>query len=87
MMKKKLEEDLVRMTTKINEVNEICSMLGRYTYMYEPVIVSEVNAEGRQVPRVSCKAFPDRERDFHNVLKEDEFEDCYFRIKEKWEEF
>lgn len=87
LMKGKLEEDLVRMITKINEVNEVCSNLGRYTYMYSPAIETEVNQEGKQVPKVVCHAFPDREKDFHNTLTEDQFEDKYFMIKEKWENF
>lgn len=87
LTRQKLEEDLFRMTSKINEVNEMAQALGRSTYMYEPTIVSEAGPDGRQQPRVCCKAFPDRSKDFHNVLKEDEFEDTYFRIKEKWEGF
>ena len=54
--------------------------------MYVPTIVTEVQADGKQVPKVCCNAFPDWEKDFHNVLSEDQFDDTYFNIKEKWSE-
>jgi len=73
------------MITKINEVNEMCASLGRYTYMYEPCIVTETNTSGAHVPKVCCKAYPDRSKEFHNTLAFDKFEDVYYQIKEKWE--
>ncbi len=87
LTRQKLEEDLFRMTSRINEVNEICQSLGRHTYMYEPVIVTDLGPDGQPQPRVCCKAYPDRSKEFHNVLREDQFEDCYFRIMEKWESY
>lgn len=83
--KQQLQKDLVVMIAKINEINEVCQNLGRYTYMYEPCIVTEIQANGQRVPKVCCKAYPDRENNFHNVLSQNKFEDVYFQIKEKWE--
>lgn len=75
------------MFAKTSEVNDICSQLGRYTYFYEPSVVTTVNSEGRSEPKVVCKAYPDRSKAFHNVLSEDVFEDKYYLIKEKWESY
>ena len=47
LMWKQLEEQLVHMITKINEMHEICVNLGRYTYMYEPFIDIEVSQDGK----------------------------------------
>lgn len=41
--------------------------------------------DGKKIPKVCCKAYPDREKDFNNLLSEDMFEDAYFNIKEKWQ--
>jgi len=72
------------MIAKINEVNEICQSLGRYTYMYAPTIITEVQSDGKKLPKICCNAFPDRDKDFHNQLSEDQFDDAYFNIKEMW---
>ena len=87
LMWKQLEEQLVHMITKINEMHEICVNLGRYTYMYEPFIDIEVSQDGKQIPKLCCKAYPDWAKDFHNMLTYDQFEDTYFMMKEKWNNF
>jgi hypothetical protein len=60
LMRQRLEEDLAKMIAKINEVNEICMSLGRSSYMYEPTIITEIQSDGKKIPKVSCKAYPDR---------------------------
>ena len=87
LMRKQLEEQLVHMITRINEMHEICINLGRYTYMYEPFIDIEVTTDGKQIPKLCCKAYPDRGKEFFNTLTQDQFEDVYFMMQEKWNDF
>ncbi len=87
LMRKQLEEQLVHMITRINEMHEICINLGRYTYMYEPFIDIEVTTDGKQIPKLCCKAYPDRGKEFFNNLTQDQFEDVYFMMQEKWNDF
>jgi kinesin family protein 13 len=85
MQKKDLEHKLAKLIPQLNEVNEICQNLGRYTYNYEPHIEVEILPDGRRVPKAVVKAYPDRDKDFHNTLSFEEFEDKMYMIKEKWE--
>jgi len=39
--------------------------------MYQPTITTEVTKDGKWIPKVCCKAYPDWEKDFHNILSED----------------
>lgn len=75
------------MIAMVNESNEICQNLGRYNYHYEPFIRTEVLPDGRKVPKVCCRAFPDRDKDFNVELTFDQFEDKIFMIRDKWEAF
>jgi len=52
--------------------------------MYTPTIITEVQSDGKKLPKICCNAFPDRDKDFHNQLSEDQFDDAYFNIKEMW---
>ncbi|CAI2379027.1 unnamed protein product [Moneuplotes crassus] len=85
VQKKDLEQKLTKLIPQLNEVNEICHNLGRYTYAYEPHIITDILPDGRRVPKAVVKAYPDSEKSFYNVLSYDEFEDKMYRIKEKWE--
>ncbi len=82
-----LQIRLIRMITLCREMNEMCKDLGRENYEYKAHIVTEILPDGTRIPKVCCKAFPDKTKDFHNVLSFDELEDKYFLVKEKWESF
>jgi pSer/pThr/pTyr-binding forkhead associated (FHA) protein len=83
--RKNLEQKLSKLIPQINEVNEICQNLGRYTYNYIPHILTEVLPDGRRMPKLVVKAYPDREKEFYNILNFEEFEDKMYMIREKWE--
>lgn len=85
MEKKDLEMRLTKLLPQLNEVNEICQNLGRFTYDYKPDIVTVVEKDGRKVSKLVIKAYPDRDNEFYNQLSYEEFEDKVFRIREKWE--
>lgn len=34
-----------------------------------------------------CKAYPDKDKEFHNILELDEIEDKVFMMKEKWSKY
>lgn len=85
MQRKDLEVKLTKLIPQLNEINEICQNLGRYTYMYEPHIITDVLPDGRRVPKLVVKAFPDRDKDFYNTLSYEAFEDKVYMIREKWE--
>lgn len=85
MQKKDLELKLTKLIPQLNEINEICSSLGRFTYNYEPHIVVDILPDGRRVPKAVIKAYPDKDKDFYNILSFDEFEDKMYMIREKWE--
>ena len=82
-----LQEQLAKMIIMCNEANEVAESLGREGYRYEPFIETVVLPDGSTKPKVFCKAFPDKEKDFHNVLSFDEMEDKMYRIRDKWEEY
>ena len=85
MQRKDLEHKLNKLIPQLNEVNEICQNLGRYTYNYIPHIITDVLPDGKRIPKLIVKAYPDRDKDFYNSLSYDEFEDKIYRIREKWE--
>jgi len=85
MQRKDLEHRLNKLIPQLNEVNEICQNLGRYTYNYTPHIITDVLPDGKRIPKLVVKAYPDRDKDFYNTLSYDEFEDKIYRIREKWE--
>jgi len=70
-----------------NEMNQMCQDLNRKKYFYEPHITTEVLPDGKWVPKVCCKAFPEKGKDFYNILSFDELEDKVDLVKEKWENF
>jgi len=61
--------------------------LGWKKYFYEPHISTEVLPDGTRMPKVCCKAFPEKGKEFHNILSFDELEDKSYMVKEKWENF
>ena len=85
VQKKDLEHKLTKLIPQLNEVNEICHNLGRFSYAYEPHIITDILPDGRRVPKAVVKAYPDSEKDFYNLLSYEEFEDKMYQIKEKWE--
>lgn len=85
VQKKDLEHKLTKLIPQLNEVNEICQNLGRYTYAYEPHIVTDIMSDGRRMPKAVVKAYPDSNKEFYNLLSFEEFEDKMYMIKEKWE--
>mmetsp|Transcript_1291 Transcript_1291/g.1378 ORF Transcript_1291/g.1378 Transcript_1291/m.1378 type:complete len:144 (+) Transcript_1291:1659-2090(+) len=56
-------------------------------YLYEPCLDTVLLPNGMTVPKVYCKAFPDKGKDFFNTLSFEEMEDKLYRIREKWEEY
>ena len=70
-----------------NEANDIAASLGRDKYYYEPFIDTEVLPNGSTVPKVFCKAYPDKDKQFHNKLTFDEMEDKSYLIRAKWEDY
>lgn len=82
-----LQDQLAKMIIMCNEANEVAASLGRENYHYEPFIETVVMPDGSTKPKVFCKAFPDKNKEFHNVLSFDEMEDKMFRIRDKWEEY
>ena len=85
VQKKDLEHKLTKLIPQLNEVNEICQNLGRYSYNYEPHIITDILPDGKRVPKAVVKAFPDSQKEFYNLLAFEEFEDKMYMIKEKWE--
>jgi len=85
MQKKELELKLTKLLPQINEVNEICQNLGRFTYNYEPNIITDVLPDGKRVPKLVVKAYPDKDKPFYNTLTYDDFCDKIYMIREKWE--
>ena len=84
---KNLDEQLAKTISLVNEVNEICQNLGKFSYYYEPYIITEVHPNGKKSAKVCIKAFPDKDMDFFNSLTFDEFEDKTFLIRERWETY
>lgn len=82
-----LQDQLAKMIIMCNEANEVASSLGRDKYFYEPFIETVVMPDGSTKPKVFCKAYPDKDKEFFNVLAFDEMEDKMYRIRDKWEEY
>jgi kinesin family protein 13 len=82
-----LQDQLAKMIIMCNEANEVASSLGREKYFYEPFIETVVMPDGSTKPKVFCKAYPDKNNEFNNVLAFDEMEDKMYRIRDKWEEY
>jgi hypothetical protein len=82
-----LQDQLAKMIIMCNEANEVAASLGREKYFYEPFIDTVVMPNGSTIPKVFCKAYPDKNKEFHNVLSFDEMEDKMYRIREKWEDY
>lgn len=82
-----LQEQLAKMIIMCNEANEIAVSLGREKYHYEPFIDTVVLPNGSTIPKVFCKAYPDKTKEFHNVLSFDEMEDKMYLIRDKWEDY
>lgn len=82
-----LQDQLAKMIIMCNEANDAASSLGRDKYHYEPFIDTVVMPNGSTIPKVFCKAYPDKDMEFHNVLSFDEMEDKMYRIREKWEDY
>lgn len=65
----------------------MCRILGRNQYFYKAATEIQILPDGTKVPKVVCKAYPDRKKDFHNVMNFDEFEDKLFMMKEKYDQY
>ena len=85
--REKLEAQLTQMIQMCNDANEMCRTLGRYQYFYVPSTEIVIMPDGTKVPKVICKAYPDKKKDFHNKLNFDEFEDKLYMMKEKWDQY
>lgn len=82
-----LQDQLAKMIIMCNEANDIASSLGRDKYHYEPFIDTEVLPNGTTVPKVYCRAYPDKDKQFFNTLTFDEMEDKSYLIRAKWEDY
>lgn len=85
--REKLDAQLTQMIQMCNDANEMCRTLGRYQYFYVPSTEIVIMPDGTKVPKVICKAYPDKKKDFHNKLDFDEFEDKLYMMKEKWDQY
>jgi len=86
-LREKLEQQLSAMIQMWNDANEMCRILGRNQYFYKAATEIQILPDGTKVPKVVCKAYPDRKKDFHNVMNFDEFEDKLFMMKEKYDQY
>ena len=82
-----LQDQLAKMIIMCNEANDIAASLGREKYNYEPFIDTVLLPNGTTVPKIFCKAYPDKDKEFHNVLAFDEMEDKMYLIRDKWEDY
>jgi hypothetical protein len=86
-LRAKLEQQLTTMIQMCNDANEYCRALGRYQYFYQPATEIEIMPDGTKVPKVVCKAYPDRKKDYHLTLDFDEFEDKIDLMNEKYNQY
>lgn len=90
-IRKKEREDLAKrlqdLFQKLIIANEVCGMIGKYNYEYEPFIdIETVGKEQRSVLRV--KAYPDRNnKDVFNVWNLDDFDLIYDNVLAYWDEY
>lgn len=82
-----LQEQLAKMIIMCNEANDIAASLGRDKYNYVPFIDTVIMPDGSTLPKVFCRAYPDKDKEFHNKLSFDEMEDKIYLIREKWEDY
>ena len=82
-----LQDQLAKMIIMCNEANDIAASLGRDRYHYEPYIDTVIMPDGSTLPKVFCRAYPDKDKEFHNQLSFDEMEDKIYLIREKWEDY
>ncbi len=54
-----LEKQLRDMLVKVNLMNEVCQLMGKYSYRYEPRIDISIGENGEQQLKVVCRAYPD----------------------------
>mmetsp|Transcript_1289 Transcript_1289/g.1372 ORF Transcript_1289/g.1372 Transcript_1289/m.1372 type:complete len:110 (+) Transcript_1289:56-385(+) len=82
-----LQDQLAKMVIMCNEANEVAAALGRDKYHYEPFIDTALLPNGVTVPKIYCRAYPDKDKEFHNVLTFDEMEDKIYLIRDKWNDY
>lgn len=86
-LRAKLDIQLTTMIQMCNDSNEYCRALGRYQYFYKPSTEIEILSDGTKVPKVVCKAYPDRKKDYHITMDFDEFDDKLTLMNEKYVEY
>lgn len=86
-LRARLEQQLTSMIQMCNDANEYCRALGRYQYFYQPATEIEILPDGTKVPKVVCKAYPDRKKDFHLTLEFNEFQDKLDLMNEKYDQY
>ena len=86
-LRAKLEAQLSTMILMCNDANEYCRALGRLQYFYKPSTEIEILPDGTKVPKVVCKAYPDRKKDYHITLDFEEFQDKLDLMNEKYAQY
>ena len=86
-LRARLEQQLTSMIKMCNDANEYCRTLGRYQYFYKPATEIEILPDGTKIPKIVCKAYPDRKKDFHLTLEFGDFQDKLDLMNEKYEEY
>ncbi len=82
-----LAKQLQNLFQKLVIANEVCGMVGKYHYMYEPFIDIETHG-GEQKSVLRVKAFPDRNnRDVSNVWSLEDFDLIYENVMGYWDEY
>lgn len=86
-LRAKLDKHLTTMIQMCNDANEYCRALGRYHYFYKAATEIQILPDGTKVPKVVCKAYPDRKKDYHITMDFDEFDDKLGLMNEKYVEY
>ena len=86
-LRARLDKQLTAMIQMCNDANEYCRALGRYQYFYKPATEIEILPDGTKVPKVVCKAYPDRKKDFHCTLEFSDFQDKLDLMNGKYDQY
>jgi hypothetical protein len=86
-LRAKLDQDLTTMIQMCNDANEYCRALGRYQYFYQPATEIQILPDGTKIPKVVCRAYPDRKKDYFISMDFNQFDDKLSLMNEKYVEY
>ena len=79
--REELEKQLRDMLVKINLMNEVCQLMGKYNYRYEPHIAISISESGEQQAKAVCRAIPDAgNREVYNSFDYGELVTLYYNV-------